>query len=117
MEEPGKNYGFEERFHKAFANKKVYLNPKLNIMELAMAVGTNRTYISNYINQQLHTTFYEYVNKWRVKRAKDLLSSTSLPLEDVSTQSGFNSLSSFHRYFTKSVGMTPQAFRKKTLPA
>lgn len=55
-----------ERFLKAFANEKVYLNLKLNIVELAMAVGTNRTYISNYINQQLHTTFYEYVNKWRL---------------------------------------------------
>ena len=110
-------YEFEGRFRKVFEEEKIYLNPKRNIVELSMAVGTNRTYISNYINQQLHTTFYEYVNKWRVKRAKDLLSSTSLPLEDVATQSGFNSLSSFHRYFTKSVGMTPQAFHKKALPA
>ena len=82
-------------------------------MELSIAVGTNRTYISNFINQQLHTTFYEYVNKWRVNQAKELLSSTSLPLEDVATQSVFNSLSSFRRYFTKSVGMTPQAFRRE----
>ena len=110
-------YEFEGRFRKVFEEEKIYLNPKLNIVELSMAVGTNRTYISNYINQQLHTTFYAYVNKWRVKRAKNLLSSTSLPLEDVAAQSGFNSLSSFHRYFTKSMGMTPQAFRKKTLPA
>ena len=106
-------YEFEGRFRKVFEEEKIYLNPKLNIVELSIAVGTNRTYISNYINQQLHTTFYEYVNKWRVKRAKKLLSSTSLPLEDVAIQSGFNSLSSFRRYFTKSVGTTPQAFRKE----
>lgn len=112
LEEPVKNYGFEERFHKAFAKKKVYLNPKLNIMELAMAVGTNRTYISNYINQQLHTTFYEYVNKWRVEHAKELLASTDLSLEDISVEAGFNSLSSFRRYFTRSAGMTPMAFRR-----
>ena len=109
-----KNYGFEERFHKAFVNKKVYLNPKLNIMELAMAVGTNRTYISNYINQQLHTTFYEYVNKWRVEHAKELLASTDLSLEDISVEAGFNSLSSFRRYFIRSAGMTPMAFRRAT---
>lgn len=108
-----KAYEFEGRFRKVFEEEKIYLNPKLNIVELSMAVGTNRTYISNYINQQLHTTFYEYVNKWRVKRAKELLSSTSLPLEDIATQSGFNSLSSFRRYFTKSMGTTPQAFRKE----
>lgn len=112
-EEPVKNYDFEERFHKAFTEDKMYLNPKLNIVELAMAVGTNRTYISNYINQQLHTTFYEYVNKWRVERAKELLTSTSLSLDDISVKSGFNSLSSFRRYFTRSAGMTPMAYRRK----
>ena len=111
-EEPVKSYGFEVRFRKAFAKEKVYLNPKLNIVELAMAVGTNRTYISNYINQQLHTTFYEYVNKWRVEHAKELLASTDLSLEDISIKAGFNSLSSFRRYFTRSVGMTPMAFRR-----
>ena len=111
-EEPVKSYGFEVRFQNAFAKEKVYLNPKLNIVELAMAVGTNRTYISNYINQQLHTTFYEYVNKWRVKHAKELLASTDLSLEDISIKAGFNSLSSFRRYFTRSVEMAPMAFRR-----
>lgn len=111
-EEPVKSYGFEVRFQKAFAKEKVYLNPKLNIVELSMAVGTNRTYISNYINQQLHTTFYEYVNKWRVEHAKELLASTVLSLEDISVKAGFNSLSSFRRYFTRSIGMTPMAFRR-----
>ena len=112
-EDNGRTYEFEGRFRKVFEEERIYLNPKLNIVELSIAVGTNRTYISNFINQQLHTTFYEYVNKWRVNQAKELLSSTSLPLEDVATQSGFNSLSSFRRYFTKSVGMTPQAFRRE----
>ena len=66
---------------------------QLNIVELAMAVGTNRTYISNYINQQLHTTFYEYVNKWRVEHAKKLLASTDLSLEDISIKAAQGGLS------------------------
>lgn len=106
-----RTYEFEERFRKVFEEEQIYLNTKLNIVELSMAVGTNRTYISNYINQQLHTTFYEYVNKWRVMRAKELLASSSMSLDDVATKSGFNSLSSFRRYFTKSTGTTPQSYR------
>ncbi|MGN1375201.1 MAG: helix-turn-helix domain-containing protein [Prevotella sp.] len=108
------SYDFEDRFKKAFEKDEIYLNPKLNIEELSMAVGTNRTYISNYLNQQLHTTFYEYVNKWRVNRAKNLMTSTTLPLEEIATLSGFNSRTSFRRYFTTATGETPGAFRKLT---
>ena len=108
-----RDYDFEERFKKAFEEENIYLNPKLNVVELAMAVGTNRTYISNYLNRQLHTTFYEYVNHWRVTRAEHLLTATKLGLEEVAYQSGFNSLSSFRRYFTSVIGKTPAAYRKE----
>lgn len=108
-----RDYDFEERFNKAFDVEKIFLNPKLNIVDLAMAVGTNRTYISNYLNRQLHTTFYEYVNHWRVMKAEHLLTETKLGLEDVAQQSGFNSLSSFRRYFTSVMGQTPAAYRKR----
>lgn len=108
-----KDYDFADRFEKVFSEKEAYLKPTLNINDLASAVGTNRTYVSNYINQQLHTTFYAYVNQWRVVRAKELLASTTLPLEEVASQSGFNSLSSFRRYFAGSVGMTPSAYRTR----
>ncbi len=107
-----KDYHFADNFENVFSIDRIYLNPKLNINDLARALGTNRTYVSNYINQQLHTTFYEYVNKWRITRAKQLLLSTSLPLEDIAEQSGFNSLSSFRRYFVSSENKTPMAYRK-----
>lgn len=113
----GPDYHFADNFDKMFSERHLYLNPTLNINGLARELGTNRTYISNFINQQLHTTFYEYVNHWRVKRAKELLEETSQPIEQVAANSGFNSLSSFRRYFAKVVGMTPAKYRKtKALP-
>ncbi len=108
-----RTYDFEVDFKKAFEEDCIFLNPKLNIVELSQAVGTNRTYISNYINQHLHTTFYEYVNGWRVRRAKQLLRSTTLTLEEIAGKSGFNSLSSFRRYFTNATGQTPASYRGK----
>lgn len=114
--EPDNSYPFEDNFKKAFEEDRVFLNPRLNIAELAIRVGTNRSYMSAYLNQQLHTTFYEYVNQWRVKRAKELLASSDLPLEQVAHDSGFNSLSSFRRYFTNAVGMTLSRYRKVKLP-
>lgn len=106
------NYHFAENVEQAFRERQLHLDPTLNINGLARELGTNRTYISNYLNQQLHTTFYEYVNGWRIERAKELLSASSLPLEQIAEQAGFNSLSTFRRYFIKTVGMTPNEYRK-----
>ena len=54
------------------------------------------------------------VNPLKVERwiVDELLASTDLSLEDISVKAGFNSLSSFRRYFTRSTGMTPMAFRR-----
>lgn len=107
------SYHFADNLERVFKEKEIYLNPALNINDLAHELGTNRTYISNYLNQQLHTTFYEYVNQWRVARAKELLEQTALPLEAVAAKSGFNSQSSFRRYFAAAVGCTPSVYRKQ----
>lgn len=108
-----KSYHFQEELSKAFCERQIYLDSKLNINVLARELGTNRTYISNYLNQQLHTNFYEYVNHWRIIRAKELLATSTLTLEEVVAQSGFNSLSTFRRYFLKAEGMTPNEYRMK----
>lgn len=106
-------YHFAEEVEHVFRDQHIYLDPGLNINGLARTLGTNRTYISNYLNQHLHTTFYEYVNSWRIKRAKTLLSSSSLPMERVAEQAGFGSLSTFRRYFLKTVGMSPNEYRRR----
>lgn len=48
---------------------RMFLNPKLSLTEVATAIGTNRTYLSEYLNNDLDTTFYEYVNGFRIKEA------------------------------------------------
>ncbi len=103
---------FDERFEALFVEDKIYLNPLLTIDELARALGSNRTYTSNYINQQLGTTFYNYVNSWRIRHAEDLLLHTDLTAQEVAHQSGFNSLASFRRYFQKTHGTSATEWRK-----
>ena len=105
-------YHFDEVFKKLFTEKHIYLNPLLNINDLAHELGTNRTYVSNYINQQLNTTFYDYVNNWRMKQALYLLNTTELSLQEIASQAGFNSISSFRRYFVSTMGQTPSVYKK-----
>jgi len=105
-------YHFEKQFDTFFREEQIYLDAQLNIASVAQLLGTNRTYLSNYLNQKLNTTFYDYVNGWRVRHAEKLLATTNTSLEGVAELSGFNSLSSFRRNFTKIHHCTPAEYRK-----
>lgn len=106
---------FQKKLDVAFVQDKLYLNSKLTLNDLAQALGTNRTYISNYINKTLHTSFYDYVNGFRLRHSEELLGNADMSLESIAEMSGFNSLSTFRRSFTKCYGCSPGAFRKRKI--
>lgn len=102
---------FAERMYLLFEKEHVYLNPRLRLSELAMLLGTNRTYLSQYFNQNCESTFYDFVNDYRIHHAKLLLHSTDDTLETIAMNSGFNSLSTFRRAFVQREGVSPIEFR------
>ena len=97
--------------------KKYYLDPSLTLQKLAIQLGTNRQYLSNYINREKGKTFYEYINDFRLEEAKRILHSNPKhpqTMEEVATQAGFNTYSTFLRSFVKKYGESPSAYLKKT---
>ncbi len=100
------------RIDDIFVRDRVFLNPQLKLSDVVRMVGSNRTYVSNYFNRTLHTTFFDYVNALRVEYACSLLRSSQDSLYVVAMNSGFNSLSTFHRVFCKSKGVTPSEYRR-----
>ena len=99
---------------KTMEEKKLYLNPKLSIVDIAVALGTNKTYLSDYLNNTLKLTFNDFVNQFRVKEACRIIDSMTASdkrtMVDVATKSGFNSISSFNRYFSKIQGTSPRQY-------
>lgn len=96
--------------------KKYYLDPSLTLQKLAIQLGTNRQYLSNYINREKGKTFYEYINNFRLEEAVRILSSNPKhpqTMEEVATQSGFNTYSTFLRSFVKKYGESPTAYFKE----
>ena len=94
-----------------FDEEKLFLNPKLKLSDVAREVGTNRTYLSRYFNQENGHTFYDFVNNYRIKYAEGLLKTTSANLQEIADRSGFNSLSTFRRVFTATHGCSPTEYR------
>jgi AraC-like DNA-binding protein len=103
---------FAAQLGEAMEGRQMFLNPMLTLREVAAATGTNRTYLSEYLNRELKTNFYDYVNSYRVKEAERILrTERGAKLEEVSERCGFNSLSTFLRSFEKANGTTPTKFR------
>lgn len=100
-----------EQLEKLFAVDKVYLEPRLRLVDLAQKLGTNRTYLSNFFNKERQTTFYEFVNGYRISHSENLLTTTDYTLDVVAELSGFNSLSTFRRAFSVKNNCSPQEYR------
>jgi len=91
-----------------------WLNPSLTLQDLAIALNTNRTYLSEYFHKILGTTFYDYVNRFRLEYACEiLLHEPDLSILQIGEKSGFNSISTFRRAFEKHIGCTPAKYRKQ----
>lgn len=99
-------------------NRKIYLNPLLSIQTLATEIGSNTKYVSLYLNHTLGVTFYDYINEYRVREVCHIIdgmfeNDRVINMAEVASQAGFNSVSSFNRYFRKVKGMTPKEYFKQ----
>lgn len=106
------SYNFSDTLRELFEEKHLYLNPALTLTDVAQELCTNRTYLSAYLNNDLETTFFDFVNNYRLEHASVLLKEyPQMTLEQVAEKSGFNSLSTFRRSFMKKFGCTPHNYR------
>lgn len=102
-----------DRIQKLMTEQEFYTRPGLTVVDVASAVGSNKSYVSSSINSSTGKTFNEYVNGLRIEKAKRLI----LDMQDKSTFSeigencGFSNESSFYRNFKAITGMTPSKWR------
>jgi signal transduction histidine kinase/AraC-like DNA-binding protein/DNA-binding LacI/PurR family transcriptional regulator len=80
--------------------------------ELAQAVGLTESYLSRIFQSELGLAPWDYLTRYRIERAKDLLLSTYETITYVATRTGFNDPAYFSRVFKKYTGMSPNAFRR-----
>lgn len=90
-----------------FENQKIYLTNDLNIVHLANITGSNRTYISQLINQHYQQNFCSFVNSYRIRDVKAMIKSdpncTNQLLAD---KCGFSSTDSLKRVVKSQTGMS-----------
>ncbi len=88
------------------------LSSDLSLNNLASIFGVNPSYLSSLFKKETGVTLTEYVNKKRVERAKELLLSTNLQIQNISQRCGILDVNYFTKTFKKHTGLTPKKYRE-----
>lgn len=107
---------FKSEILKVFEDKKLYINPELDLATLSSELGISPQMLSGLINKAFNTNFRNFVNNYRIEEVKkNLLSEkySQFSIMAIALESGFNSESSFYRIFKGKTGISPSDYIKK----
>lgn len=100
------------RLSELFEKQRIYREFELHIEDVAMRIGTNRTYLSKVLNQKFGHNFFRFVNHYRLEEAKELLLSTSLEIRRIAHQVGYKNINTFNACFREHFGMSPKQWKR-----
>ena len=92
-----------------------HLGDPLDAAEIAKVVGLHPNYALNLFTRVMHVPIHRFVMRMRLIKARELLFTTSLPVETIAYDSGFRSVSQFYMQFRRAYGLPPQRLRRDYL--
>lgn len=84
----------------------------LSMGMVANHVSLNYHYFSSLFNERAGMSFVDYLKRIRVGKAKELLRSTDLKIQDVALRVGYDNPKYFARIFREMTGVSPLEFKK-----
>lgn len=107
---------FKSKLHDFVLNQEIYLNSDINLAALAEAMHLSTHQLSYVINNGFNQNFFQFINSYRVEKAKRLLQdpeSEKLSILGIAFESGFSSKTAFNTTFKRITGQTPSQFKKE----
>jgi AraC-like DNA-binding protein len=85
---------------------------EITLDDLAKMVYLSPTYLSYLFKKQLGVTFKEYLINIRLKKSKELIETTDLPIGEISKMVGIEDQNYFSRLFKRKYGVSPMNYKK-----
>jgi AraC-like DNA-binding protein len=101
------------------AIKEVYRDETISLRTLSEKLSIKPHQLSQIINEKLHKNFPDFVNTYRVEKAKRLLrdpKQADQKILAIAFEVGFNTKVAFNNAFKKHTGMTPSEYRRNGCP-
>ncbi len=88
------------------------LNQDFTLEVLAEKMGYSPAYMTKLLKKYFNENFTQYLLRYRIEKAKELLLHTDKSIESVSRETGFGTYNNFARIFRKKTGVSPSVYKK-----
>ncbi|MHA0856839.1 response regulator transcription factor [Paenibacillus sp. CMAA1364] len=83
----------------------------LSLKTLGELYNIHPVYLGHLFNKEVGESFAEYINRYRIEKAKDLLRSTQMKVQEISRTVGYWETGYFYKQFKKYVGISPKEYK------
>ncbi len=105
----------DELIVKATRHMQRHMGEAISLPDIASMVGLSYVQFSRRFRVALGVTPFDYLAALRIRKAKQMLMDTELPLRVIAAECGFASEYYFSNFFKKHCEMSPTAFRKSLM--
>lgn len=103
---------YEKVVHIYLTESKLFLKQGISLKLLSEKINIPKHQLSILFNSYMHKSFYVLISEYRIKHAKKLIKENSnLTIESIAFECGFNSKSTFNKYFKEYTGCLPSEYR------
>lgn len=85
----------------------------ITLEEIAKQFYTSSSSVSRLFKKHLNLTFTQYLNKERLKYAKQLLIDSTMSINEIASMAGYQNKNYFYKIFKEYYKITPGEFRKQ----
>lgn len=90
---------------------EMHIEEVISLQEVAGYVHLNGSYFSSLFKEQCQMNFSEYVVRRKLHKAKELLLKTNLPIAEIASRIGYQTVRYFNKVFKVYEGMSPGQYR------
>lgn len=99
---------------KAIQYIKQHYKENISLQAVADHVNLSFSYLSFLFKKELQITFIDYLNRYRIERAKELMAATQMKSYDIAVEVGFSpEYTYFSKVFKKVTGLNPNDYRRQ----
>lgn len=88
-----------------------YADRELSLFKIAELIDMSPAYLGRIFKKLIAQSIPDYLNEYRIERAKEFLSTTHDSIEEISQKTGYNNSTYFYKVFKKYTGITPAEYR------
>jgi AraC-like DNA-binding protein len=111
---PSSNFSFAdaEKLNKINSYTMMHYRTKIPLKTIASVANMNASAFCRYFKSRTKRSFSQFVVELRLQQATNMLLNSTLTIDQISFECGFESPSYFYRTFKKYKGITPAGYQK-----